>query len=462
MTLSDADNGRLADHPSVAQYSRHVNPAFVKLLGVYGYGRLFTRARDVWVWDSEERQYLDLLAGFGAVNLGHNPPRLIARMQRFLAEDAFNLNHIGPAPQAAALAAKLAELTAPLTVSLFSSSGGEAVEAGLKLARAATRRKGFLYCDGGFHGTNLGTLSVMGSTRLRKPFEPLLADCTAVRFGDRGALRAELTKRTYAAFLIEPIQGEGGVVLPHRDYLAEAQQWCKQYGTLLVLDEVQTGLGRTGTMFAYQTESFVPDILVLGKALGGSLVPISATLTTPELHRRAYGSMSRFDLHSSTFAGNALACTAALETLAILEQDHLLENCKARGDELLVKLRNRLQGHPLVREVRGRGLLIGIDLGPSGDGWLSQVAPWIGEPIARGILGQWLAVRLLEAGIIAQPASQAWNVLRLEPPLTIQAEPIDRVVDVIGSILDEYRSLRKLFTDVTDRLGRQFLAGWKF
>jgi putrescine aminotransferase len=456
-------NGKyVSDDPAVVQYARHVNPSFVKLLGVYGYGRLFTRARDVWVWDSDERRYLDFLAGFGAVNLGHNPPKLIERMQRFLAEDAFNLCHIGPAPQAAALAAKLAELAAPLTVSMFSSSGGEAVEAGLKLARAATKRHGFLYCVGGFHGTNLGSLSVMGSDRLRQPFEPLLEHCTAIPFGDPGALHKELGKRSYAAFLVEPIQGEGGVVFPPSGYLALAQAWCKQFGTLLVLDEVQTGLGRAGTMFAYQAEGFVPDVLVLGKALGGSLVPISATLTTPELHARAYGTMTRFDLHSSTFGGNALACTAALETIRILEDDRLLANSQARGAELLAKLRQRLTGHPLVHAVNGRGLFVGIELGPAGDGWISQVAPWLGEEIARGILGQWLAVRLLEAGIIAQPASQKWNVFRLEPPLTVQSEQIDSVVDALGGILDEYRVLPALFKDVGQRLGRQFVAGWKF
>jgi putrescine aminotransferase len=446
----------------VVEYARHVNPSFVKLLGVYGYGRLFVRARDVWVWDERDRQYLDFLAGFGAVNLGHNHPRLTLRMQRFLAEDAFNLCHIGPSPQTAALAAKLAELASPLSISLFSSSGGEAVEAGLKLARAATKRKVFLYCDGGFHGTNLGSLSVMGSTRLRKPFEPLLQHCTAIPFGDPAALHKELARKSYAAFLVEPIQGEGGVVFAPKGYLAQALEWCRRYVTLLVLDEVQTGLGRTGTMFAYQSEGFVPDVLVLGKALGGSLVPISATLTTPELHRRAYGTMSRFDLHSSTFGGNALACTAALETLKIIEDERLLANSVARGEELLGKLRQRLQNHPLVCEVRGRGLFVGIVLGPSGDGWLSQVAPWLGEQITRGMLGQWLAVRLLEAGIIAQPASQLWNVFRLEPPLTVQGEHIDRVVDAVGVILDEYRRLPKLFKDVGDRLARQFVRGWRF
>lgn len=462
MIVPVANGSPVSDHPRVLEYARHVNPSFVKLLGVYGYGRLFVRARDVSVWDSEGRAYLDFLAGFGAFNLGHNPPRLVEAMQRFLGEEPFNLCHIGPSTQTAELAAKLAELAKPLTVSLFASSGGEAVEAGMKLARAVTKREGFLYCTGGFHGTNFGSLSIMGSPRLRQPFEPLLANCTAIPFGDAKALHRALATRKYAAFVVEPIQGEGGVVVPPTGYLAQAQAWCKQHGTILVLDEVQTGLGRTGTMFAYQAEGFTPDVLVLGKALGGGLVPVSVALTTPELQQRAYGAMSRFDLHSSTFGGNALACVAALETIHMLEDERLAERGAELGFQMMSKLRQRLSGHPLVRVVRGRGLFVGIDLGPVGDGWLAQVSPWLGEQIARGMLGQWLALRCLEAGIIAQPASQAWNVFRLEPPLTVTGEQIDRVVDVIGGILDEYRSLPKLFKDVGARLGHQYLAGWKF
>jgi putrescine aminotransferase len=180
MTPSDGNGARLSDHPEVVRYARHANPTFVRLLGVYGYGRLFVRARDVHVWDREGRQYLDFLAGFGSVNVGHNHPRLVRRPQQFLGEEALNLCHVGPAPHAAALAKKPARVADPLSVCLFSSSGAEAVEAGLKLARVVTKRPGFLCCAGGFHGTNLGSLSVLGSRRLRRPFEPLLPHCTAV------------------------------------------------------------------------------------------------------------------------------------------------------------------------------------------------------------------------------------------------------------------------------------------
>jgi putrescine aminotransferase len=447
----------------VVAYARHVNPAFVKLLGLLGYGRLFVRAEDVWVWDHQGRRYLDFLAAFGAANLGHNHPRLLERLRRFLSEMALNLCHVGPGAHAAELAEALAtRLPAPLSLSLFASSGAEAVEAGLKLARAATRRGGFLYCHGGFHGTNLGTLSVMGSDRLRRPFEPLLAGCEAIPFGDLGALQKSLATHYFAAFLVEPVLGEGGVVLPPPGYLAEAQSLCLKHGTLLVLDEVQTGLGRTGTLFAFQAEGFVPDVVVLAKALGGSLAPISVAVTSADLHKKAYGSTERFDLHSSTFAGNAFACVAALETLRTLDDEGLVANSAARGGQLLTRLRARLAGHPLVRDIRGRGLFVGVELGPTDSGWLNRACPALVEMVARKVFGQWLAVRLLERGVICQPASQQWNVLRLEPPLTVRAEQVEEAVTAVAEVLEEYRGVVPVLKDVTVRLMRQFLSGWKF
>ena len=200
----------------MAQYARHVNPAFVKLLGIFGYGRVFARAKDVWIWDTEGRRYLDLLAGYGAVNLGHNHPRLLERLTRFLGEDTLGFCHIGPPAPAAALAAALAERAGEaLSACVFSTGGGEAVEAGLKLARLATGRPGFLYCEGGFHGTSLGTLSIMGHERMRAPLEPLLADCAALPFGDLGALESALRPKRTAAFVVEPILGGATSIHPY-------------------------------------------------------------------------------------------------------------------------------------------------------------------------------------------------------------------------------------------------------
>jgi putrescine aminotransferase len=452
-----------AAHPAVTQYARHVNPALVKMLGVFGYGRVFVRARDVSLWDDRGTEYLDFLAGFGAVNLGHNHPRLIQRLREFLAEDPVNLVHTGPAVHAAELAAALASrLDGGLEVSLFSSSGSEAIDAALKLARAATGRTGHVYCTGGFSGTSLGALSVMGGERFRRPFGPLVPGGEEIPFGDLAALERVLSSRPAAAFVVEPIQAEGGVVLPPAGYLAEAGALCRRHGTLFVLDEVQTGLGRTGTLFAHQAEGVVPDVLVLAKALGGGIAPAAVTVTRLDIHQQAYGSMQRFDLHGSTFAGNALACVAALETLAVLDEEKLAQNSAARGEQLLDGLQRRLAGHPLVRDIRGRGLLVGIELGLDDSRLLARVAPEALQETFTGIVGQWIALQLLERRILCQPAAHRWNVVKLEPPLTVQPAQVDRAVAAVADVFDASRDVATLVKDITARVGRQALKGWTF
>lgn len=447
----------------VAAYARHVNPAFVRLLGTFGYGRVFVRARGTTLIDDQGREYLDMLAAFGAANLGHNPPRLLERMKRCLDDEAMNLIHIGPQPHAAELARDLSALLAPpLEVSLFSNSGGEAVEAALKLARAASGRSAIVYAHGGFHGTGLGALSVLGHARLRKPFEPLLPDCHAVPFGDLDALKRALSENRAAAFIVEPIQAEAGIVLPAPDYLAAAYALCRRKGTLFVLDEVQTGLGRTGSLFAYEQSGLVPDVLVLGKSLGGGMLPLSATVTSREIWQRAYGSQEKFDMHGSTYSGNAFACRVGREVLAILRGSELVESSRSRGARFLEALRQALSGHPLVRDVRGAGLLIGVELGPTESGLAQKLFSPVFSGVSEKVFGQWLALRLLERGIVCQPASQHWNVLRLEPPLVVSDGEIDRTVNEIASVLGEYESLTPLLKDVAQRLGEQYRAGWSF
>jgi len=215
-------------------------------------------------------------------------------------------------------------------------------------------------------------------------------------------------------------------------------------------------------MFAWQTEGFVPDILVIGEALGGGLVPISAIVMTPELHDRAYGRLDRFDLHGSTFSGWALGCRIAIATLRILEEDRLAEAARERGEQLIERLRDEVANHPFVRAVRGRGLLVGLELGitmPKSSGLLSRILPGLVDIVSRRVFGQWLAVRLLEHGILCQPASFQWNVLKIEPPLTITAPEVDQIIDSIVAVLKEYTEIRPLLTDVGSRLGSQLLSG---
>jgi putrescine aminotransferase len=439
-------------HPALAQYARHVNPAFVELLNVLGYGRLYQRALDVWVWDHRGNRYLDCLAGFGTVNLGHNHPRLVSRLESFLKSEALNHFHVGPSPYMAEVAARLAR--DGLEMALFCSSGAEAVEAGMKLAQAATRRNKLVYCSGGYHGTSLGTLGVMGDPRKRDAFGLPNGRNIEVPFGDIAALREALSRRDAAGFVVEPIQGEGGVRLPPAGYLEQAQALCRRYGTLLVLDEVQTGIGRTGSLFAFEKDGFVPDVLALAKALGGGIATIGVALTGRALHRKAYGSMDRFDWHSSTFGGNSLSCVAAIETLRILEEENLVANAAARGAELIEGLRKRLSGHPFVKDIRGRGLLVGIEIGPTDATWLGRAAPAAVSLVSRKLFGHWVSLKLLERGIVCQPAALRWDVLKVEPPLTIRQEEIALFVDAVADIFAEYCDLPSLLGDAAKRLAR--------
>ncbi len=449
-------------HPSVEKYAEHVNPAFVKLLGTFGYGRVFVKAKGTRLVDNEGREYLDFLAGFGATSLGHNPPRLLEKMREMLSDDAPNVMHVGPQVHAAELAEALARRTAPLTMALVSCSGGEAVESALKVARAATGRQSIVYCRGGWHGTGMGSLSIMGWGRMRDPFEPLVPACYEIPYGDLPALEKELGQGRVAAFVVEPLQAEAGVIVPDQGYLAGARDLCKKHGALLVLDEVQTGLGRTGTLFAYQGASITPDVLVLGKALGGGMVPISAAMTTREIFTRAYGTVDKFDLHGSTYSGNAFACRTALETLRIIDDEGLVGNAVARGSQLMTRLRNSLGRHPLVRDVRGQGLLVGLELGATDKGLLNRLLPGMVDAVSKRVFGQWLAVRLLERGVLCQPASQQWNVLKLEPPLTVTAEEIERVAVAIEELLADYTDVARVLRDAGERLGTQLIGKWSF
>lgn len=444
------------------KFAAHVNPSLVKLLGAVGHGRVYTRGRGTKLWDSEGDEYLDAYAAAGTTILGHNPDKLLERLRAMLGDDVPGRVH-GIDAHAATLGAELARLTTPLTRCAFSTTHSDAIDSAMKLARAATRRKGFVHCKGAHHGTTLGPLSIMGHGRLRDPFEPLVPQCYETVFGDLAALEKVLAERKPAAFFVEPIQAEAGVIVPRPGYLFEARALCKKHDVLFVLDEAQTGLGRTGSMFAWQREDFVPDMLVVGEALGGGLVPIAAIATTPEVHDRAYGRINRFDLHGSPFSGWSLPCRVATATLRILEEDRLVEAADERGEQLIERLRDVVADHPFVRSVRGRGLLVGLELGlttPKSSGLFSRILPGLASVVSKRVLGQWLAIRLLEHGIVCQPATLQWNVLKIEPPLTITAPEVDQIVDSIVAVLKQHTELLPLLTDVGQRLGSQLLSNW--
>jgi len=440
-------------------YERYVNPVLLAIGGDSGLVKTFTRGEGNYLWDQAENRYIDFVAGFGAANLGHNHPRVVDELTRAMRHQAPGFAQSAVNPLAARLAEELVAITpAGLEMVFFSNSGTEAVESALKLARLSTGRAGLLHCDGSFHGKSFGSLSVTGNPQYQKPFAPLLPDCTSVPFADLDSLERALSTRKFACFIVEPIQAEAGIYVPPREYLPEAQRLCRRYGTLLIVDEVQTGMGRTGAMFAVDSLDVEPDIMTLAKSLGGGLVPLGATLARRDLYLKAYGSVDRFALHTSTFGGGSLACTAGLATLRVLREENLIERCQARSAQLLSGLQKLVERHKCdpLEEVRGEGLLIGLEFSPA----LPSIAAHYRASDATGLLkyimrdfdGMIDTVCTLYAmqsllnvyGIYSQVARSNPFVLRIQPPLTIEEEQIEQLLaalDIIASDLADSAAL---------------------
>lgn len=417
-------------------YRRYVNPGLVDVMGLLDFDKQFVRAEGFTVWDREGKAYLDFLGGYGALNLGHNPPEVQEAVKSVMSRP--NLLQASLNPLAAALAHNLAQVTpGDLDRVFFANSGAEAVEGALKLARAANPgRSKIVYCKDSFHGKTFGSLSVTGREKYQKPFQPLLPGCEAVPFGDLKTLEGKLMSKDVAAFIVEPIQGEGGVMVPPDGYLAGARQLCDRYGTLLIVDEIQTGFGRTGYLFACEHENVVPDIMCLAKSLGGGVMPIGAFVTRPQLWDRVYGGMDKFALHTSTFGGNSLAMAAGIAALNAIVEQNLAKEAREKGEYFMAKLSELRAKYNIIKEVRGRGLLIGLEFKEPVGGVLDKLTLGKVNQLAGEYFGSLVASELMNKyQIITAYTLNNPNVIRLEPPLTVSYEAIDRVIAALEEIL---------------------------
>ena len=414
-------------------WRRFLNPDYVGLLEALDFGRAFVRAEGARLWDESGREYTDFLAGFGVHNLGHNHPRLVAALGAALESRRPSMLNVDAPLEAGLLAERLAGLAgAGLCRTAFANSGAEAVEIAIQAARAATGRSALLSCDGAYHGLSAGALSLMGRAERRRPFEPLLAGCGQVPFGDAAALAAACRRLRPAAFFVEPVQGEGGVNVPPEPYLVEAAGICRRSACLLVLDEIQTGLGRTGAAFAADLREVRPDALLVGKALSGGMVPVAAAMLTAEVWERSFAGPERCRQHTSTFAGGLLAMVAGLETLAVLEAEGLAARTAELGAELLAGLKDLAGKHPVIREVRGRGLLLGVEFEPPGTLLGLALPGWARAGLYAQVVS---AILLAEHGFLTQPCSLAPGVLRVEPPLVIGREDSARFLTALDRTL---------------------------
>src|ERR671935_3234710 len=343
--------------------ARHLDPSLVDVLRILGFDKQYTSARGSYLYDGAGRAYLDFHTGEGFASLGHNNPDVRDVLQATLAADLADGVQIHYSVLAGMLAEELSRrLPDGLDAIFFASTGAEAVDSAMKFARAATKRPRLVSCDSSFHGVTLGPLSLIGDDFFKEGFGPLLPGCERVPFGDLSRLEAELRAKDVAAFVVEPIQGRT-VTPPPAGYLEAAQALCRRYGTLFVVDEIQTGLGRTGKWFALAHWGLEPDFVLIGKALSGGYMPVAAMATRRAIYQKAVGTLERSYVHQSTYGRNRLSMAAGLATLRIIERDGLVENAARMGELLrdgLAELRDRYE---MVKEVRASGLMIGIELG---------------------------------------------------------------------------------------------------
>ena len=307
-----------------------------------------------------------------------------------------------------------------LQYSFFSNSGTEAVECALKLAKAATGRSQFVSTHGAYHGKTIGALATTGREKYQKPFEPLMPGVTFVDFGDADAATAAINDAT-AGVIIEVVQGEGGIRVAPSGYLRALREACDKHGALLIVDEVQTGMGRTGTLFGVEQEGVSPDLMPLAKALGGGVMPIGATMGTPEVWESVFSKNPL--LHTSTFGGNELACAAGLATIEVIESEGLLERCEKMGARLKAGLQQVATAHSdLISEVRGRGLMIGVEL-------------------TMDEVGELTVAQMLKRGLCVAYTLNNPRVIRFEPPFVITEAQVDQAVAWFGEAIQETSEL---------------------
>lgn len=441
-------NSALTNSVSPASYTEHVNPQWVRLLDLLQMNVKYDRCVGTELFAENGDVYLDFLSGYCVHNTGHNHPAIIAAIQD-------ELNRRGPAmlqshvPElAGVLAERLCRLAGGrVEKAFFACSGSEGVESAIKFARARTGRPGLLYANGAFHGLTCGALSLMGDPFWRDRFGAMLGDTQAVPFGDLDALRSHLSRRTYAALFLEPVQSEAGMIIPPPGYLAEAAALCRKYGTLLVLDEVQTGMFRTGRFLASHHFGVEPDMVVLAKALSGGLVPVSAVLMTNDIYRSVYDSLKRSIVHTSTFSENGLAMRTGLATLDVLESEELGERALGNGDLLRSRLRQALSGYSMVKDVRGLGLLTGIEFAPPSD--IRLRAPFEAfRHIHSGMFGQVVVMRLFrDHKILTQMCGNNFMVLKCAPPLVATPEQLEHFVASIAEVVDRMHHSASFWTE---------------
>jgi ornithine--oxo-acid transaminase len=433
--------------------ARYLNPQLPRMLHTIGFDRVYERAEGAYLWDRDGNRYADFLAGFGVFAAGRNHPVIRKALHDVLDAELADLVQFDTPLLAGLLAEQLLAKADGMERVYFCNSGTEAVEASLKFARYATGRSRIIYCDHAFHGLTTGSLSVNGSAEFRRGFNPLLPD-PSIALGDLGALERELRKGDVAALIVEPIQGKGVHISPP-GFLAAARQLLHDHGALLICDEVQTGIGRTGKFFAYQHDEVEPDIVTVAKALSGGFVPVGATMAKNWIFEKVYSSMDRVLVHDSTFGSNALAMTAGLASLAVIEDEQLVANAEQTGKLLIDVLQGMVDEYELLLEVRGQGLIVGLEFGKPRS--LKLRTGWnMLSKARRGLFAQMVVVALFQKHrILTQVSGDFMDVIKLIPPLTISEQEVYLFRDAFTDVMNEAHKGSGLMWDFGRTLVKQ-------
>ena len=442
-------------------HEQYLNKQMVRMLQTIGYDKHYQRAVGQYLYDQEGTEFLDLYSGFGVFAIGRNHPTVIKALQETLTLELPNLVQLDVSILSGLLAKELLKTTPEnINKMFFCNSGTEAVESAIKFARYTTKRDKIVYCDHGYHGLTMGSLSLMGEKIFREGFGPLLPDCVSVPFNDLEALEAALSNKDVAAFIVEPIQGKG-VNIPDDNYLPEVERLCKKYGTLFVADEVQTGIGRTGKFWAIDHWGVKPDMICMAKALSGGFIPVGGVAMTEKIMDTVFNRMDRAVVHGSTFGKNNMAMAAGLATLHVIESEKLVENSLALGTDIINSL-NALSGkYEFLKEARGKGMMIAVEFNSPKS--LKLKAAWaMLEAANKGLFCQMITIPLFkEHHILTQVAGHGMNVVKLLPPLILTQKDRNHIVNSFDKAIADTHQIPGSIWDLGKNLASHALKNKK-
>jgi acetylornithine/succinyldiaminopimelate/putrescine aminotransferase len=434
-------------------HERYINRTLVSVQRTIGFDKIYANARGAYLYDLDGQEYLDFLSGYSVFNIGRNHPAVKQALREVLDLDLPNMVQMDCSLLSGVLAEALVKrMPAHLNAVFFCNSGAEAMEGAIKFARAATGRAGLVSLEGAFHGLSMGALSIMGNPHFQDGFGPYLEGCHRVALGDLAGVEALLAAGNIAAVILEPVQGKG-VKSPADNFFVEVQRLCRTHGALLISDEVQCGLGRTGKWFGFQHWDLEPDIITLAKSLSGGYVPVGAIATRRDIYQKTFSQLDRCVVHSSTFGRNNLAMAAGLATLAVIEDEELVENAARMGELLSARLGELKERHSVIKEVRGKGLILAVEFHEPSEmalrlGWKAL------HKMEVNLFTQMVVTSLLTRHrILTQVAAHGLDTLKILPPLTITSVEVEKFVTALDAVL---RDCRKFPGPLWD-LGANFL-----